>query len=126
MRRFQNKKPLLILLVLCQMMLDVYTRRLSRLFPFTMPICAPRGVFWLTSSVKLTNLCKTKGQPSGSGRTRGGSPEPRTRSVDRCAAADAAAVAAEAASCRARGLPTMGSDDEPKEHKHHQHKRKPV
>ena len=67
-----------------------------------MPICESNDGFWLTPSAK-NSLIKTKQKGShrqriGPSDARGGSPEPRTRSVDRCAAADAAAVAAEAAS----------------------------
>ena len=95
-----------------------------------MPICESNDVFLVyTRAQNSLIFAKQKGSHrEAARRTRGGSPEPRTRSIDRCAAADAAAVAAEAASRQARGLPTraMASDDEPKEHKHHKHKRKPV
>ena len=86
---------------------QAYTRRPSLLVPFAMPICESNDVF-LAYTRAQNSLIKTKqkGSHQAAVDARSGSPEPRTRSIDRCAAADAALVAVEAAS---RGCPTSAA-----------------
>ena len=102
LRRFQNKKPLILFLS---------NDPLTGSYPVhTSPEPSPRAgktaarrvgkpddvsAFLVQNSLIFS---KTKGSHQAAVGRASGSPEPRTRSIDRCAAADAAAVAAEAAS----------------------------